>query len=239
MTLQVEGMLGSRRKASGSGERGTYIRIVVADNQRLFRECVAGMLEREQTFTVVGQASNGLEALELAETYKPDVLLMDVQMPQMDGIEALRRIKEEWPQIRVILLSAYTIDERVVEGLSAGASGYLLKDSSAEGVVAAIRAVYAGEQVMTPRATGHMMQMYGQEPEGQIAPATGLTNREVDVLMHIARGLIPKEVARRMQVTEKTVRNHISSLYRKLDIYDRSQIVIYAIKKGLIDVRDV
>lgn len=129
MVLQIEEKPGSKRRSSE--EKGTYIRILVADDQRLFRECIAGMLAQERFFSVVGQAGDGIEALELAETYKPDVLLMDVQMPRMDGIEALRRIKEEWPQIRVILLSAYTVDERVLEGLSAGASGYLLKDSSA------------------------------------------------------------------------------------------------------------
>jgi DNA-binding NarL/FixJ family response regulator len=197
------------------------------------------MLESEQTFTVVGQAGDGVEALELAELYKPDVLLMDVQLSRMDGIEVLRRIKEGWPQIRVILLSSYAIDERVVEGLSAGASGYLLKDSSAEGVVAAIRAVYAGEQVITPRVTGRMMQIYERGQGQQTAPGEGLTSREVEILMHIARGLVPKVIARTMQVTEKTVRNHISSIYRKLDIYDRSQIVIYAIKQGLINVQDI
>lgn len=239
MVLQIEEKVGGKRKSSGSGEKGPYIRIVVADDQRLFRECVAGMLESEQTFTVVGQASNGVEALELAELYKPDVLLMDVRMPRMDGVEVLRRIKDTWPQIRVILLSAYAIDECVVEGLSAGASGYLLKDSSAEGVVAAIRAVHAGEQVITPRVTGRMMQMYEQGQNRKSAPGEGLTSREVEILMHIARGLVPKAIARTMQVTEKTVRNHISSIYRKLDIYDRSQIVIYAIKQGLINVQDV
>ncbi|GHO66123.1 DNA-binding response regulator [Ktedonobacter sp. SOSP1-52] len=237
MVLQIEEKSGGKRRSSE--EKGTYIRILVVDDQRLFRECIAGMLAQEQFFSVVGQAGDGIEALELAETYKPDVLLMDVQMPRMDGIEALRRIKEEWPQIRVILLSAYTVDERVLEGLSAGASGYLLKDSSAEGVVAAIRAVYAGEQVITSRISRRMMQLYEQglvekEPIGE-----GLTSREIEVLLRIARGMVPKEIAQAIAVTEKTVRNHISNIYRKLNIYDRSQIVIYAIKKGLIDVQDV
>lgn len=237
MVLQIEEKPGNKRRSSE--EKGTYIRILVADDQRLFRECIAGMLAQEQLFSVVGQAGDGVEALELAETYKPDVLLMDVQMPRMDGIEALRRIKEEWPQIRVILLSAYTVDERVLEGLSAGASGYLLKDSSAEGVVAAIRAVYAGEQVITSRISRRMMQLYEQGLVEKETIGEGLTSREIEVLLRIARGMVPKEIAQAIAVTEKTVRNHISNIYRKLNIYDRSQIVIYAIKKGLIDVQDV
>ena len=216
-----------------------HIRIVVVDDQRLFRESIAGMLGAEPAFEVVGLAGNGLEAIELARQLVPDIVLMDVKMPHMDGIEAVRQIKAELPQIRIVLLTTFTTDGYVLEGLSAGANGYILKDTSTVGLVSAIRAVAAGEQVIAPDIAARMMQLLDRQHSDRDAGWSGLTSREMETLILVAKGLIAKEIARTLEISEKTVRNHISNIYRKLNIYDRSQLVIYAMKKGLVDIQEV
>ncbi len=221
-----------------------YIRLIVVDDQRLFRESIAGMLDTEPCFDVIGVAANGLEALELCRQRCPDVVLMDVKMPHMDGIEAVRCIKAELPTIKVILLTTFTTDGYVMEGLAAGANGYILKDTSTAGLIAAIRSVYAGEQVTAPDVMTRMMRLIEQpnadKSEGENSQQhDSLTIREMETLVLVAKGMVAKEIARLLAISEKTVRNHISNIYRKLDIYDRSQIVIYAMKKGLIDLQDV
>lgn len=212
------------------------IRIIIVDDQRLFRESVAGMLNAESFLEVVGIAGNGLEALELVRQLRPDVVLMDVKMPLMHGIEATRQIKAELPETRVILLTTFTADGYVLEGLSAGANGYILKDISTIGLVSAIRAVYNGEQVTAPDITSRMMQLLEKQVTDKGQYCDGLTSREMQMLVLVARGMVAKEIARTLAISEKTVRNHISNIYRKLDIYDRSQVVIYAMKKGLVDI---
>jgi DNA-binding NarL/FixJ family response regulator len=224
---------------SASQHAPQQVRIVVADDQRLFRESIAGILGMEAAFAVVGVASNGLEAVEAARQLHPHVLLMDVKMPQMDGIVATRCIRSEFPEMRVILLTTFATDDFLLESLEAGASGYLLKDMSAAGLVSAIRAVFNGEQVTAPDITNRMMQLLGRQlPEKRLC-ADGLTSRETETLKLIARGMIAKEIAHTLAISEKTVRNHISSIYRKLDMYDRSQMVIYAMKKGLVDIHEM
>ncbi len=214
-----------------------HIRIIVVDDQRLFRESIASMLSTE--FKVVGQAGNGREAIELCHQLQPDIVLMDVKMPHMDGIEAVRQIKTELPSIRVILLTTFTVDGYILEGLAAGANGYILKDTSIAGLISTIRAVYAGEQVTAPSIADRMMQLLDKHNPTQRKINDGLTEREIQTLILVARGMIAKEIARTLAVTEKTVRNHISNIYRKLNIFDRSQVVIYAMKKGLVNIDDV
>jgi DNA-binding NarL/FixJ family response regulator len=216
-----------------------HIRIIVVDDQRLFRESIAGMLGTEPSFDVVGLAGNGLEAIELARQLEPDVVLMDIKMPHMDGIEAVRQMKAELPLIRVILLTTFTSDGYVLEGLSAGANGYILKDTSTVGLISAIRAVAAGEQVIAPDIAARMMQLLDRQHPERESGYDGLTSREMETLILIAKGLVAKEIARTLDISEKTVRNHISNIYRKLGIYDRSQLVIYAMKKGLVDIQEV
>jgi DNA-binding NarL/FixJ family response regulator len=211
------------------------ITVGVVDDQRLFRESIAGMLGGEASLRVVGAASNGVEAVELARQSRPDVLLMDIKMPEVDGVEATRRIKSEFPQTRIILLATFVIDSHILDGLAAGANGFILKDSSLAGLVATIRAVYSGEQVIASGITHRMVQMLERQTPGQHNES--LTAREVEMLCLIAKGMLAKEIARALSVSEKTVRNHISNIYRKLDIYDRSQAVIYAMKNGLVDLQ--
>ncbi|HYX49256.1 MAG TPA: response regulator transcription factor, partial [Ktedonobacteraceae bacterium] len=174
---------------------------------------------------------------ELARQLIPDVVLMDIKMPHMDGIEAVRQMKIELPQIRVILLTTFTTDGYVLEGLLAGANGYILKDTSTVGLISAIRTVAAGEQVTAPDIATRMMQLLDRQYVERERSWTGLTSREMETLILVAKGLAAKEIARTLSISEKTVRNHISNIYRKLDVYDRSQLVIYAMKKGLVDIQ--
>jgi DNA-binding NarL/FixJ family response regulator len=239
IATQIEDLTDKQVGAWSIGEQSRrQISIVVADDQRLFRECIAGMLAAESFVSVVGVASNGLEAIELVRQYRPAFILMDLKMPQMDGIQATRQIKAEFPETKIILLTMFTSDGYVLEGLAAGANGYILKDISAMGLISAIRAVDNGEQVTAPDITNRMLQLLEKQNADKGQYYGGLTAREMEMLVLIARGMLAKEIARTLAISEKTVRNHISTIYRKLNIFDRSQLVIYAMRKGLIDIHD-
>ncbi len=237
MAARIEDLTGVRVNAWSVSEQSRQQSSVgVVDDQRLFRESIAGMLAAESFISVVGVACNGLEAIELVRQFRPAVMLMDVKMPEMNGIRATRQIKAEFPETKIILLTTFTSDDYVLEGLAAGANGYILKDISAVGLVSAIRAVNSGEQVTAPDIANRVMQLLEKQNSDKGQHDNGLTAREIEMIVLIARGMVAKEIARSLAISEKTVRNHISSIYRKLEIYDRSQIVIYAMKKGLIDI---
>ena len=237
MAAGMEDLTGVRINAwSVSEQSRQQINVGVVDDQRLFRESIAGMLAAESFISVVGVACNGLEAIELVRQFRPAVMLMDVKMPEMNGMRATRQIKAEFPETKIILLTTFTSDDFVLEGLAAGANGYILKDISAVGLVSAIRAVNSGEQVTAPDIANRVMQLLEKQNPDKGQHENGLTAREVQMIELIARGMVAKEIARLLAISEKTVRNHISSIYRKLEIYDRSQVVIYAMKKGLIDI---
>jgi DNA-binding NarL/FixJ family response regulator len=238
MSIELEERTAVRVQARPD-RKPQHIRLIVVDDQRLFRESIAGTLGTEPAFDVVGLAGNGLEAIELARQLEPDVVLMDIKMPHMDGIEAVRQMKAELPLIHIILLTTFTSDGYVLEGLSAGANGYILKDTSTVGLISAIRAVAAGEQVIAPDIAARMMQLLDRQHPERDSGYDGLTSREMETLILVAKGLVAKEIARTLDISEKTVRNHISNIYRKLGIYDRSQLVIYAMKKGLVDIQEV
>lgn len=237
MAARMEDLTGVRVNAwSVSEQSRQQISVGVVDDQRLFRESIAGMLAAESFISVVGVACNGLEAIELVRQFMPAVVLMDVKMPEMNGIRATRQIKAEFPETKIILLTTFTSDDFVLEGLAAGANGYILKDISAVGLVSAIRAVNSGEQVTAPDIANRVMQLLEKQNPDKGQHDNGLTAREMQMVVLIARGMVAKEIAHSLAISEKTVRNHISSIYRKLEIYDRSQVVIYAMKKGLIDI---
>jgi DNA-binding NarL/FixJ family response regulator len=210
-------------------------RVVIADDQTLFRAGLARLLDVDDRVAVVGEAVDGADAVKLALSLKPDVVLMDIKMPNLDGIEACRRIVTENPKIRVLMLTTFEADNHVIQALKAGASGYVLKDSTASGIVSSILAVVAGERVMAGAVANRVLEML----TGGTTPKEfydGLTAREVEILKLLATGMANKQIAYKLTISEKTVRNHVSNMYEKLDIYDRAQAVLYAVRKGLVEV---
>lgn len=210
------------------------LRLVVVDDQLLLREGIAALLERDPRMRIVGRGSNGQEAIDLVAKTQPDIVLLDIRMPLVDGIQAIREIKAQWPRVRIIILTAFVHDGYVVEGLMAGADGYLLKDSSPEALILGVLAVAAGQQVMEPSIARHVAELLNKQSSERSQIYDGLTQRELQMVSMIARGLVAKEIGHELHISVKTVRNHISNIYRKLGIFDRSQAVLYAIKKGLV-----
>ena len=211
------------------------VRVLIADDQTLFRTGLAHLLGEDPRVEIVGQAGDGVEATKLAATLKPDVVLMDLKMPNMDGIEATRQIVEADPSIKVMLLSTFDADNHVIQALKAGAGGYVLKDSRAEAVVSSIVAIMSGERVMAGAVANRVLEML----TGATTPKQfydGLTAREIEILRLLATGMANKQIAFRLKISEKTVRNHMSNTYEKLGIYDRAQAVLYAVRKGLVEV---
>jgi DNA-binding NarL/FixJ family response regulator len=209
-------------------------RVLIADDQTLFRTGLARLLDEDPRVEVVGQAVDGADALKQAATLKPDVLLMDIKMPNLDGVEATRRIVTELPGVKVLILSTFDADSYVLKALGAGASGYVLKDSQPDAIVSSILAVISGERVMANAVANRVLDML----TGTTSPKDfydGLTAREVEILKLLAAGQANKQIARRLHISEKTVRNHVSHMYEKLKIYDRSQAVLYAVRKGLVE----
>ena len=210
-------------------------RVLIADDQTLFRAGLARLLNEDARVEVVGQALDGQDAVKQAAKLKPDVILMDLKMPGVDGIEATRQITEADPSIKVMILTTFETDSNVIQALKAGASGYVLKDSTADAIVSSIVAVMSGERVMASAVANRVLEML----TGTTTPKQfydGLTNREIEILKLLASGMANKQIAYRLTISEKTVRNHVSNTYEKLGIYDRSQAVLYAVRKGLVEV---
>ncbi|HKW72788.1 MAG TPA: response regulator transcription factor [Candidatus Dormibacteraeota bacterium] len=210
-------------------------RVLIADDQTLFRSGLARLLDVDDRVTVVGEAVDGAEAVKMALAIKPDVVLMDIKMPNLDGIEATRRIVSENPKIKILMLTTFEADNHVIQALKAGASGYVLKDSQANAIVSSILAVVAGERVMASAVANRVLEML----TGATTPKEfydGLTSREVEILKMLAAGMANKQIAYKLKISEKTVRNHVSNMYEKLDIYDRAQAVLYAVRKGLVEI---
>ena len=220
---------------------GSSIRVAVVDDQRLFAKGLSGLVEMLDGVEVVGVAFDGEEALTLCRQTEPDVVLMDISMPRMDGISATREIRTLLPQTAVIILTAHEEDEQVFEGIKAGAQGYLLKDAELEDLSRAIRTVHAGDTIIAPELAQKMLTTFqGGKPSGRgsrlIPP---LTERELEVVRALARGKSDRQIATALGISEKTVRNHTSNIYRKLHIFDRTQAVIYAVREGVIDVEEL
>jgi DNA-binding NarL/FixJ family response regulator len=210
-------------------------RVLIADDQTLFRSGLARLLDVDDRVTVVGEAVDGLDAVKLAASLKPDVVLMDIKMPNLDGIEAARRIISDNPKVRVLMLTTFEADNHVIQALKAGASGYVLKDSQASAIVSSVLAVVAGERVMASAVANRVLEML----TGATTPKEfydGLTAREVEILKMLATGMANKQIAFKLKISDKTVRNHVSNMYEKLNIFDRSQAVLYAVRKGLVEV---
>jgi DNA-binding NarL/FixJ family response regulator len=211
------------------------VRALIADDQTLFRVGLARLLEEDPRVEIVGQAGDGVEAVRLAGTLEPDVVLMDLKMPNMDGIEATRQIVARHPGVKVLLLTTFEADNHVIQALKAGASGYILKDSRPESIVSSLLAVLAGERVMASAVANRVLEMLtGITTTREFHD--GLTGREIEILKLVAAGMANKQISYKLKISEKTVRNHVSNMYEKLNIYDRSQAVLYAVRKGLVEI---
>ena len=212
------------------------IRVVIADDQDLVREGLRMILEAEPDIEVVGEAADGRQALERARELDPDVLLMDVRMPELDGIEATARLATSGLRARVLVVTTFDLDEYVYRALKNGASGFLLKDATREQLVAAVRTVAAGEALLAPAITRRLIEDFCRGPQpGTLPPAAEtLTERELDVLRLIARGLSNGEIAAELYVSEATVKSHVARILGKLTLRDRVQAVVFAYESGLI-----
>ncbi len=235
-TIYLGNMIQSQPSPMATAQAAPPVaRVLIADDQTLFRSGLARLLEEDPRVQIVGQAVDGLDAVKQAGTLKPDVVLMDLKMPNLDGVEATRKIVNEHPEIRVLVLTTFDADSYVLHALRAGASGYVLKDSQAPAIVSSILAVTAGERVMASAVANRVVDML----TGTTTPKEfydGLTAREVEILKLLATGQANKQIAYHLRISEKTVRNHVSNMYAKLQIYDRSQAVLYAVRKGLIEL---
>jgi DNA-binding NarL/FixJ family response regulator len=210
------------------------LRVVIADDQPMMRAGFKAVLEATGSIEVVAEAATGEEAVAAAEAHRPDVVLMDIRMPGMDGIEATRRL----PRQRVLILTTFGLDEYIIEALRAGASGFLLKDAPTREVVEAVRAVAAGDAVLAPAVTRQLLDQVGRRLPAAVSRTPDglgeLTDREQEVLRMLAVGMSNAEIARGLVVSEPTVKTHVSNLLGKLGLRDRVQAVIYAYESGLI-----
>ena len=214
------------------------IRVLIADDQGMVRSGLRSLLDDEDDIAVVAEAADGAQALVEAARTLPDVVLMDIRMPEVDGIEATRRLLAERPEARVLVLTTFDLDEYVFDALRAGASGFLLKDAPAEDLVAAIRVLSRGDALLSPSVTRRVIESFGKLPP-EPAPvsdlvAERLTPREGEVLRLLARGQANLEIAHNLHVSEATAKTHVSSILAKLGLRDRVQAVIFAYEAGVI-----
>jgi two-component system, NarL family, response regulator LiaR len=207
------------------------ISVLIADDHPFVRHGLRTYLETLDDMDVVGEAANGVEAVELAGRLLPDVVLMDLVMPELDGIGAIRRIRELAPSTKVIALTSFDDDEKVFPAIKAGAAGYLLKDVRPADLAEAVRKASRGEALLAPSVAARLMQ----EVSGERAAPAGLTERELEVLRLIARGMSNKLIAKELVVSEKTVKTHVSNILTKLHLVDRTQAALYAVREGLAE----
>ena len=216
------------------------IRVAVADDQALVRSGFVVLLRSAEGIDVVGEAADGREAVELAQRARPDVILMDIRMPEMDGLEATRRITSDdgAASTKVLILTTFDLDEYVFEALRSGASGFLLKDTLPDDLLAAVRVVAAGEALLAPKVTRRLIEQFVQQPAHAPSEAPPgldtLTDREREVLSAVARGLSNAEIAEQLFMSHATAKTHVSRLLTKLDARDRAQLVMLAYEAGVV-----
>ncbi len=208
------------------------IRILIADDHAIVREGLRALIGTKPDMDLVGEAADGVEAVLKARSLRPDVILLDLVMPRKDGIEAIGEIKRENPKARILVLTSFAEDEKVFPAIQSGALGYLLKDSSPQELLQAIRQVYRGESSLHPAIARKLIRELNR-PSDLPATEEPLTEREVEVLILVARGLSNQEIAERLVVSERTVRTHVSNILGKLHLANRTQAALYAVREGL------
>ncbi len=218
------------------------IRVLVADDQELYRRGLEVVLSTEDDIAMVAEASDGEEAVQRAEEFAPDVVLMDIRMPRVDGIEAARRIKELVPSTRIIMLTVSDEDTHLYDAIKAGANGYLLKDIAIDEVPSSIRRVHAGESLISPSMASKLLTEFSTlskkiEQRQQIA-TPNLTAREVEVLRFVAKGMSNREIAEELYISENTIKNHVRNILEKLHLHSRMEAVLYAMRERIIDLGD-
>lgn len=213
------------------------ITVLLADDHNVLRQGMAQVLDAQPDISVVAQASTGTEAYRLAEKHRPDVILMDINMPEMDGVAAAQQIMAARPQTGIIILTMYRRDDYVFEAIKAGASGYLLKEVELDELLAAVRAVAQGEAVIDPSIAGRVLAELRRPRPGNDSDevADGLSDRDLEILQLLAQGLSNQEIADRLFLAEKTIRNRLSLIFKKLHLDNRTQAALYALREGLVD----
>jgi len=214
------------------------IRLLITDDHSIVRKGIKALLATEKDLQVVGEAENGADAVEKSAALKPDVVLMDLVMPEMDGIEATRRITTEQPGTKILVLTSFAADDKVFPAIKAGALGYLLKDSTPDQLLEAIRQVYKGEPSLEPSIARKVLQELSRPGQGR-QTTEPLTERELEVLRLIAQGMSNKEIATKIFVAEWTVRSHVSNILGKLHLASRTQAALYALRSGLASLEDL
>ena len=225
-----------------SGSSGEAIRVLIVDDHALFRRGLIQVLQFEDGIEVVGEAEDGEDAIAKAEEHAPDVLLMDVRMPRVSGIEATRRLAETMPTMKILMLTVSDEEDDLYEAIKAGATGYLLKEISIEEVADAVRAVMQGQTLISPSMASKLIAEFANlskvASQRSSVPAPRLTDRELDVLRLVAQGLTNREVAEQLYIAENTVKNHVRNILEKLHLHSRMEAVIYAVKERLLDLDD-
>lgn len=213
------------------------IRVLIADDHAIVRSGIRALLETVDSIEVVGEAADGQQAVAAVARRQPDVVLMDLEMPVMDGIETIRQVMAQWPETRILVLTSFATDDRVLPAVKAGALGYLLKDSEPDALIQAIRQVHRGESSLHPKIARKLMLELSRPP-AQPTTADPLTTREVEVLQVVAQGLSNQEIADKLVISEATVRSHISNILSKLHLVSRTQVALYALREGYASLDD-
>lgn len=214
------------------------IRILLADDHTVLRQGMAQVLNSQPDMTVIAQARNGLEAVELAQKHQPDIVLLDINMPELDGVMAAQRITAELPKTRIIILTMYRRDDYVFEAIKVGASGYLLKEVELDDLLEAIRTVAQGGAVIDPAIAMRVLAELRQPKKATKPTEPSLNERDLEVLRLLVEGLTNQDIANRLSISEKTVRNRLSLIFRKLHLENRTQAALYALKEGLAEPED-
>lgn len=207
--------------------QSTTIRVLIADDHSIFRQGLAMIISRDPDMVVIAQAENGQQAIDLFQKHQPDVTLMDLRMPKVEGVEAITAIRAESKSARIIVLTTYDSDEDIYRGLQAGAKGYLLKETEPDELLSAIRAIYRGQQYIPPNVGAKLVQRMSNPV---------LSERELAVLRSMAQGMSNADIATALSIGEGTVKSHVNRILSKLDVNDRTQAVIVAIKRGIVNL---